>query len=97
LLGSIAADVCLKTLRKQSPARRPGCSLLAFASFPAAWQEPEIMGINIESDSKESRHCAAESLQIESVWVLPGLAIQDFGLDLTLSLGFVVEPAAERL
>jgi len=25
--------------------------LLAFASFPAAWQEPEIMGINIESDS----------------------------------------------
>jgi len=28
------------------------CSLLAFASFPAAWQEPEIMGINIESDSK---------------------------------------------
>ena len=27
--------------------------MLAFASFPAAWQEPEIMGINIESDSKE--------------------------------------------
>jgi hypothetical protein len=27
--------------------------LLAFASFPAAWQEPEIMGINIESDSEE--------------------------------------------
>jgi len=34
---------------------------------------------------------------IESVWALPGLDIQNFGLDLTLSLGFAVEPAAERL
>ena len=27
--------------------------MLAFASFPAAWQEPEVMGINIESDSED--------------------------------------------
>jgi hypothetical protein len=37
-----------------------------------------------------------KAFKLKGVWVLPGLAIQDFGLDLTLSLGFVVEPAAER-
>ena len=35
--------------------------MLAFASFPAAWQEPEIMGINIESDSQEQKRALAEA------------------------------------
>jgi hypothetical protein len=48
--------------------------LLAFASFPAAWQEPEIMGINIESDSQAAYHEAghavtAHLLGFTGVWV----------------------------
>src|ERR1700730_5083443 len=52
LHGSTAADASPKISRKPSRVPRRGCCSPAFAYFLDVWQGPEIMGINIESDSK---------------------------------------------
>ena len=51
LHGSTAADASPKISRKPSRVPRRGCCSPAFAYFLDVWQGPEIMGINIESDS----------------------------------------------
>src|ERR1700730_6193344 len=83
LHGSTAADASPKISRKPSRVPRRVCCSPAFAYFLDVWQGPEIMGINIESDSKGERNFAAvhESAcpLLSAVWQQASWSILSFG------------------